>query len=847
MKPTEPTPKSATEKPAPRRRWRGLLIAACCCALLLGVLPEGVRWGAQSWLNQQPGLTATLEDVDLNLFSGTVQLERLQVVRDTETVLSVDRCVLQLDWWPLWHRQLQVRRLELEQGRVLIEQRDAIPLVIGGLVLAPAAQNSDPAAPPGPPSAPWGINTGRVMLQQCEVVLRTDQQDVTFGIDQLAGSPVISWQPQQVGEFDLTLAVADGTLKVWGQSQPFATPRRLNAQLQMAGIDVATVAPLLSRFGWSDGRGVLSCQLAVQWRDATPQSPSRVEVEGRLAADGMAGSQAELWLRQLGLDWQGRIALLLGAAAPQVEVAGELVLGPVDLDLQQSGLRLVGDRFGWQGTLAYDREQSQPDTLQLAGRLSAQQLTLTDLKRDAVLAALGQFELPSFSIGGDGRMTLEQLALRRLELLRRPSAPSSRVIGLAALDCPRIAVTPQRDVALETVNLAGLQVDLVRLPGGALEWQQWLPPSSPAAAEQAPTESPAQTKQAAQVQLAGLTIDDDSWLRFEDRVPARPVALALSPLRVTLGPLDNRQPQAMSPLTVVARFDQYAELDVHGEVAPFAAQPTFAVSGKLSEFQLPTVSPYVEQAVGYRLEQGQLNLDFSLPVEQGRMALASDLHLRRLRMMPLSAEDEAAVGERLGLPVNMALSLLRDRNGDIFLKLPVTGDLNDPNVAIGPVLRKALRGAVQNTVLLTLAPLGVVAKAGQLVGLGGALKFDPLPCEAGTVELTAAALAQLDRVRTLLQQRPQLTLSLCGRVSQADVVALQAAAAPAVSTPPNETATKEPTPAIPAEQLLALAAQRAEAVKAALVASGEVQPGQLLLCHPSAVVVDGMGGVELSL
>ena len=336
------------------------------------------------------------------------------------------------------------------------------------------------------------------------------------------------------------------------------------------------------------------------------------------------------------------------------------------------------------------------------------------------------------------------------------------------------------------------------------------------------------------IQLAGLNIDGDSWLRFEDLGVKEPVALALEPLRLTLGAVDSRRSDQAGPLIVDAELDEYSRLAVQGDLAPFAEQTTFDLSGKLSEFQLPTVSPYVEQAIGYRLEQGHLNLDFVLPVKQGRMDMTSALHLRRLRMVPLSAEDELAAGESLGLPVNLALSLLRNRDGDIFLKLPVAGDLNDPDISIGPVLRKALFGAIKNTVMLTLAPLGIIAKAGKLVGIGDALKFEPLHCEAGQVELSAVSQSQLDNVRRLLSERPQLIMSLCGQVTPADVAALQAASSDSKKVDKNK-------------QLMELAMQRAEAVKAALVASGEVQASQLLLCNPSPQLSDGVSGVEISL
>lgn len=108
------------------------------------------------------------------------------------------------------------------------------------------------------------------------------------------------------------------------------------------------------------------------------------------------------------------------------------------------------------------------------------------------------------------------------------------------------------------------------------------------------------------------------------------------------------------------------------------------------------------------------------------------------------------------LPVRLAVSLLKDRQGDITLDLPVTGSLDDPKFSVWGVVLDIVKN------LLVKAATSPFALLGSLVGGGEELSY--LEFDAGTAALGAGAEERLKKIATLLTDRPALKIEIAGRV-----------------------------------------------------------------------------------
>jgi hypothetical protein len=241
-------------------------------------------------------------------------------------------------------------------------------------------------------------------------------------------------------------------------------------------------------------------------------------------------------------------------------------------------------------------------------------------------------------------------------------------------------------------------------------------------------------------------------------------------------------------------------------------------------------------------------MDIDAKIVDGKLDSTSALTINKLDTAPTNPELLAPLNNRLEVPIDTALSLLRDSNDMIRLSVPVQGDITNPQFDFSNAVNQAIGGAIKSTMttLLKVAfPIGgliltVVDSAGNTQ-----LMIEPVPFAAGESALLPAAATHLDNVAKLLGERPQVRLTICAQVTEPDRAALlarmqeeaarkaaekkAAPTAPAAAPAPVEQIT------VPESDLLALARQRNEAVKDDLIARHKIDESRLFLCAAGSV------------
>ncbi|MBL7876984.1 MAG: DUF748 domain-containing protein [Cyclobacteriaceae bacterium] len=105
------------------------------------------------------------------------------------------------------------------------------------------------------------------------------------------------------------------------------------------------------------------------------------------------------------------------------------------------------------------------------------------------------------------------------------------------------------------------------------------------------------------------------------------------------------------------------------------------------------------------------------------------------------------------LPVRLAVALLRDKNGDVQLELPIEGNLDDPKYKIGKVIWQVLKNLVGKAVA---APGKLLAKKS---GIDEKL-LDGFAYQSLQTELTDDQKKSLDAMQASLQSTPEIKLEL---------------------------------------------------------------------------------------
>jgi len=290
-------------------------------------------------------------------------------------------------------------------------------------------------------------------------------------------------------------------------------------------------------------------------------------------------------------------------------------------------------------------------------------------------------------------------------------------------------------------------VDVFKSPGAQDETTQGDPatPKTPPAAD-------ANAPPPMRIRIGGIELARGN-VNFTDNFVKPNYTANLTDLGGTISALAS---DAVNPADVAirGRIDSDAPVEITGKVNPLAPKLFLDIAASAKGVELPRLTPYSVKYAGYPILKGKLSMDVHYHVDDQQ--LKADNHLL---LDQLTFGDRVESPTATKLPVLFAVSLLKNRRGEIDINLPVSGSLNDPQFSIGGII---VRVIVNLLVKVVTAPFSLLAAA---FGSGeelGYLEFPP-----GKAVPTAAEAKKLDTLSKALNDRPSLRLEVTGRVDPA--------------------------------------------------------------------------------
>ena len=237
-----------------------------------------------------------------------------------------------------------------------------------------------------------------------------------------------------------------------------------------------------------------------------------------------------------------------------------------------------------------------------------------------------------------------------------------------------------------------------------------------------------------------------------------------------------------------------------------------------------------------------MDADLKLLSDKGQLDSSISLVLYHFNLKAKSKEDAAELDKKFGMPINQSLMLLKDKKDRIKLKIPITGDINNPEFDPTDAIIKATAKATTVTLVTFYTPYGLAYAGGNvLFNLATGMNFDPMVFDPGSSRLTSAHESQLSKLTELLTERPGIHLVLCGSTNLGDRDKLFSEIIDPKKAPPPPSAER-------LQQLKQLAMERQENVKNHLVTQGKIAHNRLILCEPEhSDQADAIAGVEISI
>ncbi len=307
-----------------------------------------------------------------------------------------------------------------------------------------------------------------------------------------------------------------------------------------------------------------------------------------------------------------------------------------------------------------------------------------------------------------------------------------------------LALSVKDHIRIGGIKLQELFAKVVIHPDGRINLQDILRRSAPREGGKAELAAGPVRHGSPVVELGGLSISSGR-LNFSDQFVQPNYTAKITDLRGTVSAVGPQSPPAQVALQ--GRIEGYAPLTIEGRINPVGPSLFLDVVAKARGIDLPTLSPYSSRYTGHPIVRGKLSLDVAYKIENSKLEAQNNIFLDQLTLGP------RVEGHPTQLPVLFAVSLLKNSRGEIDLRLPVTGSINDPQFSMGGVLWQALGNLIQRAVTAPFTLLASLFKGAQ--GDLGQVEFNP-----GTAELTPKSLPRLGKLSEILQDRPSLKLDI---------------------------------------------------------------------------------------
>lgn len=251
------------------------------------------------------------------------------------------------------------------------------------------------------------------------------------------------------------------------------------------------------------------------------------------------------------------------------------------------------------------------------------------------------------------------------------------------------------------------------------------------------------------IHIGGIAINDGS-ANFADFSLTPNFATAIQQLNGQIGTIDSRQAKPAS-VDIKGKVDRYAPVTIKGSVNPFDPMASLDIATSFKRVELTTLTPYSGKFAGYRIRKGRLNLDLHYLITKGQLKAENKVVVEQLQL-----GEKVDSPDAVSLPLKLAIALLKDVDGKISIELPVTGDLNNPQFSIMPIVWQTLRNLI---VKAAAAPFKMI---GGLVSGGGSEDLGTVSFAPGSSDLSKEAEGSLVKLSQALKERPALRLEIEG-------------------------------------------------------------------------------------
>ena len=319
-------------------------------------------------------------------------------------------------------------------------------------------------------------------------------------------------------------------------------------------------------------------------------------------------------------------------------------------------------------------------------------------------------------------------------------------------------------IDIKGISLTNFYSRVIMNPGGTLNLQEIIekgelkqettqPPvtqgKTPPPTQEKATPSQKEKESTKDIKIGTVTLQGGT-IDFSDRSVKPGYSAKLTEIGGSISGLSSEE-TTMADVELRGKLDDYAPLEITGKINPLKEDLYVDIKARFKDMELSPTTPYAGKYVGYTVEKGKLSFDLKYLIVKKKLESQNYIFL-----------DQLTLGEKVEsphatkLPVKLAIALLKDRNGEVKLDIPVTGSLDDPKFSVWGIILKILINLIARAATSPFSLLGAV--------FGGGEELSYVEFDYGSTIISEANIKKLDTIVKALHDRPSLKMDIEGHV-----------------------------------------------------------------------------------
>jgi len=429
------------------------------------------------------------------------------------------------------------------------------------------------------------------------------------------------------------------------------------------------------------------------------------------------------------------------------------------------------ERLDWDGLLSLNLAGLAKPALPLQadGNLTLTEVRLHNNRLDRDLLGFKNFTIEDIRIDTLDFISIESILLEQLVLLERSAdASTPQVTKLEKLQVIKLKLDALRSLDISEINLFEHEALLVTRADKQMEINDWLIDSAASEKVSDSDEEASQASEPFEFAIGKLSYQTSKSILYRDNGSDLSLSVDLNTIELVLQDLDSKNPDQDSKVSFSSKYGKNGLISLKGTVKPLMEKQSFNLVGKIEALDLRSLSVFTREAIGHTIKTGQLDADIKLVANNNLLDSKIDVTLQHFDIEAASAEDQEKIDAELGFPLNTSLSLIKDKNNRISLSNSITGDLDSPEFDLNTIIVRTITTALTETILSFYTGFGLISLDDGKLSLGASLKFKPVAFDIGKDDMTEAGTASLEKMAELMNERPNLHVTLCAFTNTGD-------------------------------------------------------------------------------